>query len=223
MIHESACISSLASIGTEVHIWHYSHVDDYACICDHVSIGQAAYIGKNVTVGFGSRVSNCVGVFTGIHISEFVFLGPFMSFTHIKSPRAFVSRKEIFSDTFVGRGVTIGANATILPSLTIEEFSFVGAGSILTKSTVPFSLWVGTPARQVGWVDVYGERLPDLPSGISNHRYVCPLSKDVYEYSPNYCRYHPSGFNNKLITPSESWRRLKFSQISDKSTSTIKP
>ena len=215
MLHPSASISPNAYLGKNINIWHYSHVDDEASIGDYSSIGQGCYIGKNVSIGRGCRVSNCVGVFEGIQLEDLVFLGPFMSFTHIKAPRAFISRKKIFSKTLVRKGASIGANATILPALDIGSFAFVAAGAILTKSISDFSLWVGTPAKQIGWVDVFGHKLPAHIPGVTSSRYTCHISGDIYEYTEKKCIRTPSGKIEHILNCGKNWRRQDFCEVFD--------
>lgn len=213
MLHPSATISTSSRLGKDVSVWHYSHVDDGAFVGDFTSIGQGCYVGKNVLIGKGCRISNCVGVFEGIVLDDLVFLGPFMSFTHINTPRAFISRKHIFAKTLVQKGATIGANATILPSLNIGKYSFVAAGAILTKSTSDYALWVGTPAKHIGWVDIFGHKLPSLVPGISLGRHVCSVSGDIYEYTDKICTRIPSGKIEHIINCGENWHRQDYIEL----------
>ena len=211
--HPTSYISSSATVGKDTNIWHYSHIDDNSKIGMSCNIGQGCYVGKEVSIGNASRIGNCVAVFEGITIHDFVFLGPFMVFTHIRTPRAFISRKEFFENTDVKKGASLGANSTITPGLKIEEFTLVAAGAILTKSTKPYSLWVGAPAKHVGWVDIFGQKLPYVNGGSSIQRHKCSITDDLYEYSSENCIRHETEKSLSIITFSPEWSRINIEDL----------
>jgi UDP-2-acetamido-3-amino-2,3-dideoxy-glucuronate N-acetyltransferase len=160
-VHPTAVIDSPNThIGVDSSIWHFTHVMAGAYIGDRCAIGQGCYIGK-VRIGHGCRIQNNVSVFEGVTLEDDVFLGPSCVFTNVKHPRAHVSRKDAFARTLVCKGVTIGANATIMCGVTIGEYALVGAGAVVTHDVVPHALVVGAPAKQVGWACRCGETLPD--------------------------------------------------------------
>ena len=163
-VHPSAIIDDGARLGDGVRIWHWVHVRAGAVIGDGTSIGQGCYVGA-VAIGRGCRIQNHVSLFDGVTIEDDVFLGPSCVFTNVKHPRAHVSRKAAYQPTVVGRGASVGANATIVCGVTLGEFAFIGAGAVVTKDVLPYALMTGVPARRVGWMCQCGERLPDSGVG----------------------------------------------------------
>lgn len=157
-IHPTAIIEEGARIGASTRIWQWVHVMSGARIGKHGSIGQGCYIG-NVTVGNGCRIQNNVSVYDGVALGDDVFLGPCCVFTNIKHPRAHVSRKEEFATTWVGRGASIGANATILCGVTIGDYAMVGAGAVVTQDIGAHAIVIGSPAVRIGWACRCGETL----------------------------------------------------------------
>jgi UDP-2-acetamido-3-amino-2,3-dideoxy-glucuronate N-acetyltransferase len=177
-VHPTATIDLGAKIGDHTTIWHYSHVEAKAVVGENCNLGQNVYIGNNAVVGNGCRLGNSVSIFSHIQLGDFVFCAPFMVFTHIAFPRAAVSRRASFDKTIVNNGVTLGANSTIVPGITIGEGAFIGAGSTLTKDCKAWSLMIGTPARQVGWVSAYGEKIPLPIEG--KGQWKCIHTGDIY-------------------------------------------
>lgn len=157
--HETAIVDEGATIGTGTRIWHWVHVSRGARIGDRCSLGQNVYVGNEVEIGHNVKIQNNVSVYDKVILEDDVFCGPSMVFTNVYNPRSAVSRKEEYRPTRVKRGATLGANATIVCGVTIGEHAFVGAGSVVTKDVPAYALMMGVPARQVGWMSAYGERL----------------------------------------------------------------
>lgn len=178
-IHPSAIIDEGAKIGERTRIWHWVHVCSGAEIGNDVSLGQNVFIGNAVTIGNGCKIQNNVSVYDNVTLEEDVFCGPSMVFTNVYNPRAFINRKNDYKSTVVKRGVTLGANSTVVCGTTIGEFAFIGAGALINKDVKPYSLMVGVPARQIGWMTEYGEKIP-LPID-GNWEYTCPTTLDRYK------------------------------------------
>ena len=158
MIHPTAVVERGAQIGEGTKIWHFAHVMPGARIGAQCVVGHACYLG-NVTIGDRCRIQNHVSVFDGVTLEDEVLLGPSCVFTNVKHPRAHVSRKEEFAPTRVGRGATIGANATVVCGHDLGAYCFLGAGAVLTSHAQPYGIYLGVPARRVGWMCRCGERL----------------------------------------------------------------
>ena len=148
-----------------------------AHIGQNCNIGQNVYIDKNVTIGNGVKIQNNVSVYANVTIEEDCFLGPSMVFTNVMNPRAFVERKSEFKNTLVKKGCSIGANATIVCGTTLGEYSFIGAGTVVTKDVPNFAMMVGVPAKQIGWMSKYGEKLIFNNEGIA----ICPATQEKYK------------------------------------------
>ena len=164
-VHESAYIDDGATIGADTKIWHFCHVLGGAVIGNKCSLGQNVVVMNGVRIGNNVKIQNNVSVYEGVEIEDDVFCGPSMVFTNVINPRSHVSRKHEYMRTLVRRGASIGANATIVCGTTLGEYSFVGAGAVVSKDVLPYALVVGVPARQVGWMCQCGERLPDGGEG----------------------------------------------------------
>lgn len=175
-IHHTATIDEGCQIGNGTKIWHYSHVMSNAVIGDNCIIGQNVFVANNTVLGKNVKVQNNVSIYEGVVCEDDVFLGPSMVFTNVINPRSFIERKDEYKKTIVKKGATIGANATILCGITIGKYAMVGAGAVLTKSILPYSLWVGNPAKQIGWVSESGNRLI-----FENKIAECPITKDKYQ------------------------------------------
>lgn len=160
--HESAIVDDGAQIGKDSRVWHFAHVCAAAQIGKGVSLGQNVFVGNRVTIGDKCKIQNNVSVYDNVHLEAEVFCGPSMVFTNVYNPRSGVERKDEYRDTLVKRGVTLGANCTIVCGVTLGEYSFVGAGAVINKDVNPYALMVGVPAKQIGWMSEYGEQL-DLP------------------------------------------------------------
>lgn len=158
-IDSLAHVSGLARLGDGTKVWSFSRVLERAVIGTHCQLGQNVFVDRDVLIGNRVKIQNNVSVYTGVSIADGVFLGPSCVFTNVMFPRAFIERKLELSPTILERGVTVGANATIVCGVRLAEFSLVGAGSVVTRSTAPFSLMVGVPTERIGWVCACGERL----------------------------------------------------------------
>lgn len=158
-VHPSAVIDADVEIGEGTRVWHFVHVSSGARIGRHCVLGQNVFVGRNVEIGNGVRIQNNVSVYEGVVVSDDAFLGPSCVFTNVINPRAFVERSHEFKDTFVGKGVTIGANATIVCGHTLGDYSFLGAGTVITRDVPAYALMVGNPGKRIGWMCRCGERL----------------------------------------------------------------
>lgn len=179
--HETAIIDADCSIGKGTKIWHFSHIMSHCVIGENCNIGQNVVVSPYVTLGNNVKVQNNVSVYTGVECEDDVFLGPSMVFTNVINPRSAISRKSEYRRTHVGKGATIGANATIVCGHNIGEYAFIGAGAVVTKEVPPYALVVGNPSRQIGWMSQYGHRLHFNEQGIA----VCPESGMKYELKNN--------------------------------------
>ena len=158
-IHPTAIVDPGARIGDDTRIWHWVHVGSGAEIGAGCSLGQNVYVAGGVRLGNNVRIQNNVSVYAGVTLEDDVFCGPSMVFTNVINPRAHVPRKNEYRPTRVARGASIGANATVLCGITIGEFAFVAAGSVVTRDVPPYALVKGSPARRAGWVCQCGEKL----------------------------------------------------------------
>lgn len=160
-VHESSYVDEGCKIGKGTKIWHFSHIMPNSEIGENCSIGQNVNIGSKAKVGNGVKIQNNVSVYDDVILEDDVFCGPSCVFTNVINPRAFVVRKDEYRETRVKKGASIGANATIVCGVTLGEYSFIGAGSVVTKDVPPFALMYGTPAKQHGWICKCGEKLPE--------------------------------------------------------------
>lgn len=177
-IHPTATVDAGAQIGAHTAVWHYCHVESKAVVGENCNLGQNVYVGNNAVVGHGCRLGNSVAIFSHVELGDFVFCAPFMVFTHIAFPRAAINRRATFEKTIVKSGASLGANSTVVPGITIGLGTFLAAGSTLTKDSKDWSLMIGTPARQVGWVSAFGEKIPLPLEGGGEWR--CTHTDDVY-------------------------------------------
>ena len=161
VIHESAYVDDGAQIGDDTRVWHFCHVLGGAVIGARCSLGQNVVVMNGVRIGNNVKIQNNVSVYEGVTLEDDVFCGPSMVFTNVINPRSHISRKKEYKPTLVRRGATIGANATVVCGVTLDEYAFVGAGSVITKDVPAYALMVGVPARRVGWMCQCGERLAD--------------------------------------------------------------
>jgi UDP-2-acetamido-3-amino-2,3-dideoxy-glucuronate N-acetyltransferase len=177
--HISADVDRECSIGKETKIWHFSHILPGSKIGKKCNIGQNVVIGPRVEIGDGCKIQNNVSVYEGVTLGNNVFCGPSMVFTNVMNPRASISRKKEYCLTTVCDGVTFGANCTIVGGITIGEYAFIGAGTVVTKDVPAYALLVGNPARQIGWMSRFGEKM-DLPLE-GDEEYKCPHTRDLYK------------------------------------------
>ncbi|MBN1388770.1 MAG: N-acetyltransferase [Bacteroidales bacterium] len=179
--HETAVIDEGCRIGKGCRIWHFSHIMTGAELGDKCNLGQNVVISPGVILGKNVKVQNNVSVYTGVICEDDVFLGPSMVFTNIVNPRSAVVRRDQYVKTIVGKGASIGANATIICGNNIGKYAFIGAGAVVTKEVKPYSLVIGNPARHVGWMSEYGHRLEFNDDNIA----ICPESGEKYRLSGN--------------------------------------
>ena len=177
-IHPTAIIDPGAQIGAGSRVWHWVHICSDAVIGERCSFGQNVFVGNDVRIGNNVKVQNNVSVYDAVTLEDDVFCGPSMVFTNVYNPRSAVARKEEYRRTLVKQGATIGANATIVCGSTVGRYAFVGAGAVVQKDVPDFALVVGVPARQIGWMSRFGERL-ELPLQGSGEA-VCPHTGDRY-------------------------------------------
>lgn len=177
-IHNSAIVDEGAQIGAGSRVWHFAHVCGGARVGSGVSLSQNVFVGNKVVIGDHCKIQNNVSVYDNVTLEEGVFCGPSMVFTNVHNPRALVERKNEYRDTLVKRGATLGANCTIVCGVKIGEFAFIGAGAVVSRDVPDFALMVGLPAKQIGWMSAYGERLA-LPL-IGREVAICPHTKDRY-------------------------------------------
>jgi len=174
--HETAVIDEGVEIGAGTKIWHFSHIMTGCRIGENCNLGQNVVVSPEVVLGKNVKVQNNVSIYTGVICEDDVFLGPSMVFTNVINPRSAVIRRDEYLQTLVGKGASIGANATIVCGNKIGKFAFIGAGAVVTKEVPPYALVVGNPSRQVGWMSEYGHRLEFDEAGLAR----CPESEEVY-------------------------------------------
>jgi UDP-2-acetamido-3-amino-2,3-dideoxy-glucuronate N-acetyltransferase len=179
--HETSIVDAGCTIGNGTKIWHFSHIMSNCIMGEKCNIGQNVVISPQVILGNNVKVQNNVSIYTGVTCDDDVFLGPSMVFTNVINPRSAINRRDQYAKTHVGKGASIGANATIVCGHDIGEYAFIGAGAVVTKNVPPYALVVGNPAKQIGWVGEYGHRLEFNKEGIA----VCDESKQEYKLENN--------------------------------------
>ena len=177
--HDSAIIDENCQIGEDTKIWHFSHLMSNCVIGNNCNIGQNVVVSPEALLGNNVKVQNNVSIYTGVTCEDDVFLGPSMVFTNVINPRSAVNRRGQYSRTTVKKGVSIGANATIVCGNDIGEFAFIGAGTVITKEVLPYALVVGNPGRQIGWISEFGHRLNFDDKGVAK----CSESNELYTLS----------------------------------------
>jgi len=179
--HPTACIDDQAHIGKNTKIWHFSHIMNDAHIGENCNLGQNVVISPKVSIGNRVKIQNNVSVYTGVICEDDVFLGPSMVFTNVINPRSFIVRKDEFLETYIEKGATIGANATIICGNRIGTYAMIGAGAVITKNILPYALVVGNPAKQIGWVSKNGHRLHFN----NENKATCPETNTTYKLENN--------------------------------------
>jgi UDP-2-acetamido-3-amino-2,3-dideoxy-glucuronate N-acetyltransferase len=174
--HPTTVVDDGAEIGEGTKIWHFSHISAKAVLGKNCNLGQNVFIADGVVLGNNVKVQNNVSIYTGVTCDDDVFLGPSMVFTNVINPRSAVNRKGEYLKTHVGKGATIGANATIVCGHNIGKYAFIGAGAVVTKDVLDYALIVGNPARQAGWMSEYGQKLTFSTEGVA----ACPESNEEY-------------------------------------------
>ena len=179
--HATSVIDEGAEIGEGTRIWHFSHIMNGSVIGKNCNIGQNAFIATGVVLGNNVKIQNNVSLYTGVTCGDDVFLGPSCVFTNVINPRSAVVRRNQYLSTTIGKGVTIGANATIVCGINIGEYAFIGAGTVVTKNIPPYALVVGNPSKQIGWMSAYGQRLHFDENGFA----TCKESNEQYQLVNN--------------------------------------
>ncbi len=175
--HETAVIDDGCSIGKGTKIWHFTHIMSDSIIGENCNLGQNVVVSPQVKLGNNTKVQNNISIYTGVICEEDVFLGPSMVFTNVFNPRSAVIRKDEYQETYVEKGASIGANATIICGIRIGKYAFIGAGAVVHKDVKPYSLIVGNPGRPIGWMSEFGHRLNFDKEGLAQ----CPESKEKYK------------------------------------------
>ena len=176
-IHKSSFIDKNVVLGTNLYIWHFSHILSGTKIGNNCILGQNVMVGPKVKIGEGCKIQNNVSIYEGVEIGNNVFCGPSCVFTNVINPRAFIKRKKEFKKTIVGDGASIGANATIICGVKIGKYALIGAGAVVTKDIKDYALVVGNPAKRVGWISESGVKL--------NKDLICPQTKQEYKLKNN--------------------------------------
>lgn len=179
--HETAVIDEGCTIGDGTKIWHFSHIMPNCTIGENCNIGQNVVVSPKVVLGNNVKVQNNVSIYTGVTCEDDVFLGPSMVFTNVTNPRSAVNRRGKYEKTLVKKGVSIGANATIVCGNDIGKFAFIGAGAVVVKEVKAYALVVGNPSKQIGWMSEFGHRLQFDSKGIA----TCPESEENYQLINN--------------------------------------
>lgn len=174
--HETAVIDEGCEIGEGTKIWHFSHIMSNCKIGENCNLGQNVVVSPEVVLGNNVKVQNNVSIYTGVTCDDDVFLGPSMVFTNVINPRSAVNRRSEYLKTHVGRGASIGANATIVCGHDIGKFAFIGAGAVVTKNISDYALVVGNPSKQIGWMSEFGHKLSFNEEGIA----ICQESGEKY-------------------------------------------
>jgi UDP-2-acetamido-3-amino-2,3-dideoxy-glucuronate N-acetyltransferase len=190
-VHATALVDQGATVGAGSRIWHWVHICADAVIGERCSFGQNVFVGNSVRIGNNVKIQNNVSVYDNVILEDDVFCGPSMVFTNVYNPRSAVSRKEQYRNTHVQCGATLGANCTIVCGVTIGAHAFVGAGALVNKDVKPFALMVGVPAKQIGWMSAYGERV-DLPLQ-GDESWICPHTGARYQLQGDQLHHVPDG------------------------------
>lgn len=174
--HETAIVDSGVHIGAGTKVWHFSHIMSGASLGRHCNLGQNVFIAAGVEIGSNVKIQNNVSVYSGVTLEDDVFLGPSMVFTNVNTPRSFVERKD-YAETNVGKGASIGANATVVCGNNIGVYAFIGAGAVVTSAVPAYALMYGVPAKQHGWVSRNGMKLKLDENGCG----ICTETQEKYQ------------------------------------------
>ncbi|MEJ6820933.1 MAG: acyltransferase [Flavobacteriales bacterium] len=174
--HETAIVDSGVHIGAGTKVWHFSHIMSGATLGTHCNLGQNVFIAAGVKIGSNVKIQNNVSVYSGVNLEDDVFLGPSMVFTNVNTPRSFVERKD-YAETNVGKGASIGANATVVCGNNIGVYAFIGAGAVVTSTVPAYALMYGVPAKQHGWVSRNGMKLKLDENGCG----ICTETQEKYQ------------------------------------------
>jgi len=206
-VHPTAIVEEGAKVGKYTKIWYFSHVAPGAVIGENCSLGQNTYVERNAIVGNACRLGNSVSIYSHVELEDFVFCAPYMVFTHISFPRAAINRHAVFKKTLVKTGTSLGANSTVVPNVICGIGTFLAAGATLTKNSKDWSLMVGTPARHVGWVSAFGEKI-DLPLS-GEGEWCCEQTGDVYVLRGSQLSRHPGPDDILKYVPGQRLERMK--------------
>lgn len=179
--HPSAVIDEGCEIGEGTKIWHFSHLMNGCKLGKNCNLGQNVVVSPGVVLGNNVKVQNNVSIYTGVSCEDDVFLGPSMVFTNVINPRSAVNRKSEYAKTHVGKGASIGANATIVCGHDIGKYAFIGAGAVVTKNVPDYALVIGNPSRQTGWMSEFGHKLEFDAKG----KATCKESGETYKLENN--------------------------------------
>ena len=182
-IHDTSFVDDNVTIGQGTKIWHFSHILQDCNIGKDCSLGQNVVVGPKVTIGNKVKIQNNVSVYEGVTLEDGVFCGPSCVFTNVLNPRAEIIRKNEYKKTLIRRGVTLGANCTIICGVNIGAFAFIGAGAVISKNVPSYAWMVGVPAKHIGWMSEHGEKL-DLPL-TGNAKTICKYTKQQYQLQGN--------------------------------------
>lgn len=184
-VHPTAIIDDGAEIGANTYIWHWVHVCSKAKIGANCSLGQNVFVGNQVIIGNNVKIQNNVSVYDNVILEDDVFCGPSMVFTNVYNPRSAISRKHEYRNTYVKKGATLGANCTIVCGVTIGQYAFIGAGSVVNRDVPDYALIVGVPGKQIGWMSQFGVKL-DLPLS-GDAETICPHTGIKYRLQGKEC------------------------------------
>ncbi len=181
--HETAVVDQGATIGDETKVWHFTHIMSSAHVGARCILGQNVFVGADVLIGNGVKIQNNVSVYSGVTVEDDVFLGPSVVFTNVNAPRSFIEQKD-FAKTRIGKGAAIGANATIVCGNDIGQYSFIGAGAVVTATVPDYAKYYGVPAQHKGWISRTGQ---DLNFDEKGHA-ICPQTGEEYELKQDVVR-----------------------------------
>jgi UDP-2-acetamido-3-amino-2,3-dideoxy-glucuronate N-acetyltransferase len=174
-VHDTAIVDGNAKIGLNTKIWHFSHVMGNCEVGENCVFGQNTFIASNVKIGNNCKVQNNVSIYEGVTLEDDVFVGPSVVFTNVNNPRSFIERKTEYRPTLLKKGVSLGANVTVICGVTLGEYSFIGAGTTVSKDAKPFGLYYGSPMQHQGWVSKAGHKLE-----MKGNRANCPETGEKY-------------------------------------------
>lgn len=177
-IHPTAIVDDGAQLGAGTRVWHWTHISGGARIGERCSFGQNVFVGNDVLIGNNVKVQNNVSIYDAVTLEDDVFCGPSMVFTNVYNPRCAITRKDEYRKTIIKKGATLGANCTIVCGVTVGEFAFVAAGAVINRDVKPYALMAGVPARQIGWMSEFGEKVALPLTG--NGEAICPNTAQVY-------------------------------------------